>query len=167
MSQVSPTTDSLNFDTDPPKISSTLNVLTILTFIGCGIGALLTCAMPAINDFLLKMMDKAQSSGKELSASDIEKMEKGRAAIELYKHNMIPLMITSIVGILLCFVGALWMRKLKKDGYWLYVAGEIAPVIATVFIMGTAQFSGINILSLLIPVVFVILYTTQRKYLVM
>ena len=168
MNQTTPTTDSLNFADNPPKMSSTLNVLTILTFIGCSIGALFTAAMPALNDFALKMMDKAASSGKELTAKEVLAMEKGRAAIELYKQNAVPLIIASLGGIVLCFLGALWMRKLKKDGYWLYVAGELAPIVASAIIIGTTQFESIwgILFGAVIPVLFVILYTTQRKYLV-
>jgi hypothetical protein len=50
----------------------------------------------------------------------------------------------------------------------MYVAGEIAPLIAGVIIMGTGQYTSIwsVILGVGIPVLFVILYTVQRKYLV-
>ena len=73
-----------------------------------------------------------------------------------------------MVGIILCFIGALWMRKFKKDGYWMYVAGELTPIIGSLLLLGTAQFTGVVsvLLGVGIPVLFVILYTTQRKYLV-
>lgn len=168
MNQDLSTTDKLNFEADPPRMSSTLNVLTILTFIWCGISALYTLAMPTINDFLLKTLDKAASSGKEFTAKELSDMERGRAAIELSNQNMIPLMVVGIVCIVLCFLGALWMRKLKKDGYWLYVTGELAPIIAGIIILGTSQLASIwgILIGIGIPVLFVILYTTQRKYLV-
>lgn len=168
MSQNFSADDQLRMETDPPKLTSTLNVLTILTFTWCAISALITVAMPAINDWLLSTMEKAKASGKDFSAKEIADMEKGKQAIELYKEHMIPLIVISIVCILLCFIGALWMRKLKKDGYWLYVAGELAPIAAGFIIMGSAQYAGIFsiFIGIAIPVVFVILYTTQRKYLV-
>jgi len=162
------TNDILNYD-EPvkAKLPSGLNVLTILTFIGCGIFGLFTLLLPVIYKFSLNMMDKAASSGQELSAKQVAEMEKGRAAIELATQNMIPMMAIGMVGIILCFVGALWMRKLKKDGYWLYVAGELAPLLGSVLIMGTSQFTGITsvLLAVGFPVLFVILYTMQRKYL--
>jgi hypothetical protein len=124
--------------------------------------------MPVFYKFLLGMMDKAASSGKEFSAKELAEMEKGRAAIELFTHNMVPIMIIGLIGITLCFIGALWMRKFKKDGYWMYVAGELAPLIAGFFVLGTKQYTGIGsyIIGIGIPVLFVILYTTQRKYLI-
>ncbi len=168
MNQTTSTNDSLNFDGDLPKLSSGLNVLTILTFIGCGLGALFMLLMPVLYDFSLKAMDKAVASGKELTAKEVAAMEKLKTMIELTKHNAVPLLIAGTLGIILCFVGALWMRKLKKDGYWLYVAGELIPTIASVIIMGSIQFESFwgIFFRVGIPVLFVILYTMQRKYLV-
>lgn len=150
------------------KLPSGLNVLTILTFIGCGIGILLTVLTPAINNFFLGMMEKAQSSGAELNAKQLEDMEKGKAVIKLSQANMVPLMAVGLISIALCLVGAIMMRKLKKDGYWLYVGGELLPVIGGLIIMGTAQFTGAFsiVIGVGLPILFVLLYSLQRKYLV-
>ena len=163
------TADILNFDENiKPKLPSGLNVLTILTFIGSAVFGLLTLLMPFLYKFLIGMMDKAVNSGKELSAKELASMEKSRSLMELSQQNAIPLTIIGMAGIILCFVGALWMRKLKKDGYWMYVAGEIAPVLGSVFILGTAQYTGVSsiLLGVGIPILFVVLYTLQRKHLV-
>lgn len=162
------TKDLLEYDDQGKAIMPTgLNVLTILTFIGCSIFGLFTLFTPMIYKFSLNMIDKAKSSGQELSEKQLAEMEKSRAAIELGMQNMVPIMVIGLVGIVLCFVGALWMRKFKKDGYWLYVAGELAPIIAGVLIMGTGQFTSVwSVLAGAgIPVIFVVLYTLQRKYL--
>ncbi len=160
--------DLLTYDEQgKAKLPSGLNVLTILTFIGCGVLGLMTLLAPMIYKFSLSMMEKATSSGQDLSAKDLADMEKGKAAIELAQANMVPIIAIGMVGIILCFVGALWMRKLKKDGYWIYVAGELAPLLGSFAIMGTSQFTGIGsiLMAVGIPVLFVILYTMQRKYL--
>ena len=162
------TSVDLNYDENiKSKLPTGLNVLTILTFIGCSVFGLLTLALPAIYKFFLAMMEKATSSGKDFSTKELEEMEKAKAAIELAQQNMIPLMIIGLAGIILCFVGALWMRKYKKDGYWMYVAGEIAPVIGSFLLLGTAQFTGVFsvIIGVVLPVLFVVLYTLQRKHL--
>lgn len=162
------TKDLLEYDDQGKAIMPTgLNVLTILTFIGCSIFGLFTLFTPMIYKFSLNMIDKAKSSGQELSEKQLAEMEKNRAAIELGMQNMVPIMIIGLLGIILCFVGALWMRKFKKDGYWLYVAGELAPIIASVLIVGTAQFTSIwsVLLGVGIPIIFVLLYTMQKKYL--
>jgi hypothetical protein len=162
------TNDLLKYDDQGKAIMPTgLNVLTILTFIGCAIFGLITLFTPMIYKFSLNMMEKAKTSGQELSEKQIETMEKSKAAIELSMQNMIPLMVVGLVGIILCFIGALWMRKYKKDGYWMYVAGELAPIIASVLIVGTSQFTSIwtVLFGVGVPVLFVVLYTLQRKYL--
>ncbi len=163
------TTDVLNFDQNAkPKLPQGLNVLTILTFIGCAIFGLLTLLMPMIYKFMLGLMDKAASAGDELSAKEVAEMEKGRAVIELGQQNMVPLIAIGMIGIILCFVGALWMRKLKKDGYWMYVAGQVIPIAGSFFIMGTKQYTGVGsvLMAIVFPLLFVILYTMQRKHLV-
>lgn len=163
------TEDVLNFDQNAkPKLPTGLNVLTILTFIGCAVFGIITLLMPMINKFLLGFMDKATNSGQDLSAKELAEIEKGRAAIELSQQNMIPLIVIGMIGILLCFIGALWMRKLKKDGYWMYIAGELTPLVAGVIIIGTSQYTSIwsVVFGAGIPILFVILYTMQRKYLI-
>jgi hypothetical protein len=159
--------DVTNYDQVEQKLPSGLNVLTILTFIGCAFWGLITMLTPVIYNFFKNITDKALSSGKELSAKQLADIEKGKAAMDLAVQHMIPSMVIGMVGIILCFVGALWMRKYKKDGYWIYVAGELAPIIGGFLLMGTAQFTGVMsvLFAVGIPVLFVILYTMQRKYL--
>ncbi|MBL0147005.1 MAG: DUF4064 domain-containing protein [Chitinophagaceae bacterium] len=150
------------------KLPSGLNVLTVLTIVGCSIFGLFTLFTPMILKFSLSMIEKATSSGAELTPKQLADMEKSKAAIELSKQHMVPMMIVGIICIALCFLGALWMRKRKKDGYWIYVAGEIAPLIAGLLIMGTAQYTSVwsVIFGVGIPALFVVLYTMQRKHLV-
>ncbi|MFN8253017.1 MAG: hypothetical protein U0V75_14210 [Ferruginibacter sp.] len=160
--------DLLTPEQEEAKLPSGLNVLTILTFIGCGIGGLFTLLTPMIIKWTSGFMDKAINSGQELSQKQLADIEKGKAAMELLKANMIPTMVIGIAGIALCLLGAIWMRKLKKDGYWLYVAGELAPIVAGIAIMGMGQYTGVSsyIFGMGLPVLFVILYTMQRKHLV-
>lgn len=162
------TNDLLEPNNEPVKLPSGLNVLTILTYVGCGLGALLTLLTPVIINFFMGFMDKALKSASELSEKQVAEIEKGKAAMEIAKQYMIPNMVIGIIGVILCFVGAMWMRKLKKDGYWIYIAGELLPVIAGFALMGTSQFTGVMsyVLAIGIPVLFVILYTLQRKHLV-
>ncbi len=161
--------DKLEFSEDgKTKLPPRLNVLTILTFIGCGLGLLFVILTPVINKFFLGIMEKAKSSGAELTTKQLTDMEKGTAVIELTQANMVPLMVIGVLGIALCLVGALWMRKLKKDGFWIYVGGEILPVIGSFIILGTAQFTGVTsiVMGVGLPLLFVFLYSTQRKFLV-
>jgi hypothetical protein len=128
----------------------------------------MTFAIGPIYRFMLAMMDKAITSGRELSEKELTDIQKGKEAMNIVLANLTPIIITSLIGIILCFVGALWMRKLKKDGFWLYTAGELMPPIASIVIMGTSQLQGFWAIffSKLLPVLFVVLYAVQRKHLV-
>ena len=162
-------TNQSNFaELDKPTLSSSLNVLTILTFIGSGISIIFSLASPAILKFSKGFMDKAATSGQELSSKQIEDMDKGRQAIELAQANIVPSIIVGVLGAVLCIVAAVMMRKLKKDGYWIYIAGELLPLITAFILMGTRQFTGITsiIFAVGIPVLFIVLYTLQKKNLV-
>jgi hypothetical protein len=162
------TTDNLSdFDQQTTKLPQMLNVLTILTFIGCGIGYIFALATPGIMKWSLKMMDKAKSSGVELSPKEIEEMEKGREAINLAMQNMTAIIIVSIVAISLCLLGAIWMRKYRKDGFYIYTLGELAPIATSFIFMGSKAYGDTSqiVMGIVIPVLFVVLYATQLKYL--
>lgn len=161
--------DLLDFnDGQKPALPSSLNVLTILTFIGSGILLIYALALPKLMSFSKSMMDKAVTSGQEMSNKQMEDIEKGRKGVELVMNNMVPIIIMAVVGAVLCIWGAIMMRKLKKDGFWIYACGELLPLIAGFVLMGTAQFNGVLsiVMGVGLPVLFVILYAIQRKHLV-
>ncbi len=82
--------------------------------------------------------------------------------------NRLIILILGLVGVGLCFYGAMQMRNLKKQGYLFYVVGELIPIISSVALVGFGNlFAGIGVIfTTLIAAVFIILYTTQRKALV-
>ena len=149
------------------KLPSALNVLTILTFIGSGIGLISSCynffaadkQVANMEDALTKM-DKAPEFMKNMINQETLEMTKTMAA------NKFPILIFGLVGIILCVMGALQMRKLKMQGYYLWLIGEILPVIASVIFIGVGIFKGIaGIFLVIFLLVFIILYTVQRKHL--
>ena len=160
----------------PPRLPGTLNVLTILTFIGCGlvlIGTLAALIMSQDYDAqhaaLEKALDSAGSSGfaRNMIESQLQSLEANRAYfMKLYQFRFIVYPI-ALLGAVLCLVGAIRMRKLRKSGFPLYVAGELVPPIAMGILVGfTGDGTWKTYASYLLPVVFVLLYATQRKYLV-
>lgn len=149
------------------KLPTALNVLTILTFIGSGIGLISSCynffaadkQVANMEDALTKM-DKAPEFMKNMINQETLEMTKTMAA------NKFPILIFGLVGIILCVMGALQMRKLKMQGYYLWLIGEILPVIASVIFIGVGIFKGIaGIFLVIFLLVFIILYTVQRKHL--
>ncbi len=151
------------------KLPGMLNTLTILTFIGCAIGYI-----GAIWGFIQSAnIDKQRSEMEEMQdkMGDNEmaaKMMEGSLDI-LQKNydNRYILLISGLLFTTLCLIGALQMRKLKKSGYPLYVVGELAPIVISAVLIGFSLVGGISILvGAIVAVVFVILYSTQRKYLI-
>lgn len=160
--------DSLN-DFDKGKLPSAINVLTILTIIGCSLGFISAFYSFFTAKKSYETMKEALDSGK---MDEAPKWAKGMMTPEMLEttrklmENKMPIFILSLVAYALCLYGAIEMRKLKKQGYLYYMVGEILPLVTTLIFIGTAAFSGFGMLGILIPIVFIILYTMNRKYLI-
>lgn len=143
------------------KLPSTLNVLTILTIIWNVIAALLALLgffrAQANYDNLVQNQDKIPDFMKGMMGP--HPLESARLALD----NRAPILLISLIGCALCFLGALQMRKLKKVGFSIYILGDIVP-FATIIFVGTGNFSGFSaIIGLGIVLLFIILYATQLK----
>jgi hypothetical protein len=159
------TTDVLDYDEQhPPKLTTGLNVLTILTFIGCAYELYST-----LNNFLsgkkaLEEFEKAQEKLAEAPAW-ARKFASPEMHDMLVKslENKVPLVIIGLVSIALCVFGAIEMRKLKKQGFTFWVIGEVLPYIGVIIFIGGAFFKTILVYFTIIPVIFILLYLLQRK----
>lgn len=158
--------DVLTFgENTKPKIPAGINVLTILTFIGCA-WELYSNIKNFIGgkkalDELEKAQDKfAEAPGWAKKFAGPEVQEMMLQAL----NNRVPLLIIGLVSVALCFYGALQMRKLKKEGYILWLAGEILPYVSSAIFM-SALFNTIFIYFAIFPLLFILLYTLQRKHL--
>ena len=157
------------FDGEPKKLPGMLNTLTILTFIGCAlayIGAIWSFIDSSNIEKKRAELESAQDSigdnemANKMMAGSMEIMEKS------YDNRYI-LLISGLLFTTLCLIGAMQMRKLKKSGYPLYVIGELVPVVITALLVGFSLLGGFMIaLTAVIAIIFVILYTSQRKHLV-
>ncbi len=148
------------------KLPSLLNVLTILTFIGSGFALLSIPFMKWSGGFVKKAMENPEA----MSSLPPEKQAEMEKTLTLFKEmeaNSTVLWIITLLAVALCVYGAIQMRKLKKEGFYLYAIGELFPLIATGFFIGFAtQYVNMQsyIFGIGIPVLFVILYATQLKY---
>ena len=74
----------------------------------------------------------------------------------------------------LCIVGAIMMMKLKKTGFFLYLVGELLPLIYTFLVLGGLGAMSIPmlgdaiivvyIIALVIPLTFIIMYGLNLKH---
>ena len=167
------TPDVLNFnENSKPKLPSGLNVLTILTFIGCALqllGSLYSFLTAKKSydglDKLTEQMNSENMPGWVKSMmGDPERMVK---MITKAYENRIPIVLLSLVAMALCFYGALQMRKLKKQGFALYVVGELLPFLTQVLFIGAFALSGFGMYFFMgIAALFILLYVAQRNHLV-
>jgi hypothetical protein len=157
---------AIDWEQDKKKLPDMLNVLTILTFVGCGIGLISSCwgfmhSQTGYDDLLAVQgnLENAPDFAKKLAGPEM--LEIARKSLE----NRLPLLLLGLVGYALCLYGAIQMRALKKQGFSIYVIGEIVPIAASLIFIGTAALMGWAIaFALLFPAIFIILYATQVKY---
>ncbi len=165
--------DSLTVnDLQKTPLPTGLNVLTILTIIGCVI-ALLFSVFGFVSS--KSSYDKKDEVMAQMQSAETPKFVKSmmgdpanfeKMTIKSYE-NRIPILLLSLVAVGLCFAGALQMRKRKKQGYLLYVIGELLPFVTMAFFIGFFALSGmIFMFTVVLAAVFILLYTMQRKHLI-
>ena len=167
MTEVIQNTDVIDWNEKEGKLPSMLNVLTILTFIGSGIGV--------ISAIWAQVKAKANF---ETMQETVDKLKDGPAfakaflgpdPLELARRgydNRIPVFILGLAGIGLCIYGAIEMRKLKKQGFWIYIIGEILPLVTMAIFIGLNLYSTWTLIwTFAFLILFIALYTSQLKYL--
>ncbi len=147
----------------PKKLPEMINVLTILTFIWCGISFL-----HAIYSYfnVCKSVNVMEESASKIADSPMARFMDVNALTESVIRqceSRFPIMIITIVCSLLCLVGAIQMRKQKRAGFFIYFLGEIALPVTTIVLVGTGTGFWL-LLGFLFPVLFIILYATQLKH---
>ena len=173
MSEQNINPDSLSAaEFDKPTLPTGLNVLTILTFIGCGlqlIGVVIgfVNAQKSFNEKDKIMTQMSSGEMPSWAKSMMPNMEHYEEMLTKNLENKIPILIMGLVAIGLCLYGAIQMRKLKKQGFLFYVIGQILPFISTALFVGMFMFSGVGFaFGTGLALLFILLYVTQRKHLV-
>lgn len=154
---------------DQNKLPSSLNTLTILTFIGSGFAILFSAITPWVIKLMKGFMEKAMSgdAAANLTPKQLEDMRKGNEMYDLILKNANITIPVTIVCAIASIVAAVMMRKRKKDGLTIYIAAEILPVVVSIILLGSAQFNGVMsyVLGLGLPLLFITLYVMQKKHL--
>ena len=164
MNEANPFVDTLDEGPKSGKLPGSINVLTILTFVGVGIGLL-----SAMSNFFMAETNYANTE-KMITNDDAPSILKGMFTPEMLEmqrlmmENKVALLVITLVSLGLCLYGALQMRKLLKQGFYIWLMGEVLPIVATALFISSAAFKGWGLIGLAVPVVFIILYATQLKY---
>jgi hypothetical protein len=157
--------DQLNIEgKDLQKLPQMLNVLTILTYIA---SAWQVCA----GIYTYFTIDKSYALLQQLADGEIGDSPKFLKGIMNFSADIVRkqvenktlIVILTVVCGILTFYGAMQMRNLKSKGFTIYTIGELALPITTSILLGMGGFGAT---SLFFPVLFVVLYFTQRKHLV-
>ena len=98
--------------------------------------------------------------------SDFQPIRAGVEHCWFFRLRALILLLV-LVACGLCAYGAYMMRQRKKTGFYIYILGEIVvPLAASLVFIGVGSLGGFAvILGILVPLVFIILYATQLKYL--
>jgi hypothetical protein len=160
---------TLDQQPEAKAMTGTIKVLTILTFIGCGlafIGAVWSLyssgkSMEQIA-ILQEQADQMSDGGNEVATG---MMMQSIDMIRKQYENRYLLLIVNLLATGLCLFGALEMRKMRKNGFYLWLTGELLPILITVAIIGFNLMGGIVMgASLLFASVFIVLYALQLKH---
>lgn len=149
-----------------------LKVLCILTFVGTGLGIIGALYNIFAFDFTIKQLENQQ----EMLSSGFNPLGDMSGLIEATKKwGMISYFLT-LAGNILCLIAALMMWKLKKIGFFIYIFGQILPMISAILIsssikggggsgfMNMASSVGIIITGIFVTA-FIIMYAVNFKHL--
>lgn len=138
-----------------------LTVLCILTFVGVGVSIV-------YNWYSLYQVNQLEKAFSLLGNSTFNTW--GSDIDNSYKWLKISIVI-NLFGALLCLVSAIIMFNLRKFGYYIYIGGQIIPLVIAFFAASNNSFGlfgGLGYIWLLalmvFPVGFIIMYGLNFKY---
>lgn len=159
--------DQLNVEEqDLKSLPQTLNVLTILTYIGSAmqlLGALFTYFTIEMS---YRMYENVSRDGMPADNPFSKFMRAANETMKKQYENRTLIMVTAVLCAVICFYGALQMRSRKKAGFGIYVAGEFIYPVVNMILIGLGGLGILGIIGFIVPIVFVILYSLQRKHLI-
>jgi hypothetical protein len=143
------------------KLPAFLKILCILSFVGIGV-YLVTYIFGYI--YVKTLIEDSRSLNEAFGeGSDVSNILKDS---EPLMKNGILYYILSMIGCIICLVGVILMWKLKKAGFYIYIVGEIAPLILPFILLG--GFGALSVFALvlgIIPVAFIAMYAINLKHL--
>jgi hypothetical protein len=156
--------ETIDFET--PEISPTnlppfLNVLTILTFVGSGMGIPSAFYSLFTENLQRELMEDSRSEMEQLGEIGADLLRAQEVALD----NNVILQISAIVAGMLCVLGAVYMRKLLKTGFYFYVLGCVIAVAIPAMYLGFGLMGYVLLISSFITIAFLIMYAVNLKYL--
>ena len=152
-----------------------ITVLGILGFIGVGwqiISGIITMGAGAVTSAVTSAGSSyAEGLSNIEGMENVEGMDQAMAglneavdAANKLAQNATILGIINIVAALVCLLGIIWMWKLQKKGFFVYVIGEIAAPVATLVLVGFGLGDFMATLGFIFPIIFIILWGLNLKH---
>ncbi len=163
------------YETEPEKRPTFLTWLCILTFIGSGwatvsdIGAYSTAHKTATmftQNIKVQINDSTLQNGVTVKGNHGPIGAKMKASIsKIFKEdNIRKAAIGGLVAALLTLTGALFMWKLKRTGFYLYIAGVIVGILVPFFVFGNDLLAvGASSFASFFGLIFIALYAVNWK----
>lgn len=154
--------DDFNQGTD--ELPQMLNVVTILTFIGSGLAILMSSYRLITKT---KQIDSLNDTIVLLEKSDSQNflMDSALQGIKLNIEHFTLLNSVSILAGIICIIGAILIRKLKKNGYYIYILGCILEIAIPAIMIGGVILGGMLLFGSIFSILFIILYGVNLKHL--
>lgn len=157
--------DSTIVSEGKPKARPTfLTVLCILTFVGTALGLIQGLFIWMMAGFYSKMFQGFGAALGNNNSNELNIVAKVFNAFSFWG-------VAIVLGSILCLVGALIMWRLKKFGYFLYIFGQIVPIVGCYLALASIparEFGSIALLYVfmfsIFPIAFIIMYGLNLKY---
>lgn len=161
------------FDIEPPRRPTFLKVLCILTFIGSSY----TIVTGTITYFNADKVAKTMVSAKSEINKDVQNKGKSNAEDSAFASKMIKNMsvmadpdnlrnssLGSILGSVFCLAGAIFMWRLNRKGFYMYVLGTIIGIVVPLYVFGNNFLTALSVgIGALIGILFIIFYAMNLK----
>lgn len=159
------------YEPQPAKRPVFLTVLCILTFVSCGltfITAVFGILMGGSTDRSMRAMQRLQQRQDDMPEM-MDSMMKATAKMQDWTQVSNYL---SLGNVLICFLGAMLMWRLKKSGFFIYTFGQILPFISLYGLYSVVQnvpFVGpfmliAAIASVIFCAAFIVMYGLNLKH---
>jgi type III secretory pathway component EscR len=168
--------NSYDYETEPPARSSFLTVLCILTFIGSGWGILSSAWTFSTASETASIFKEPRQSNNESANIDSAQLNRSRArsAFEKKMKTSFSDLLTAdhirksaigtIVAALFTLLGALLMWRLKRIGFYLYIAGVLVALIFPFYLYNNNFLAaGMSAVSSFFGLIFIALYALNFK----
>jgi pheromone shutdown protein TraB len=138
-----------------------LTVLCILSFIGVGLVVISNLVALIGGGVSKAIMESSEEVMQAMEA--VEEVPVVGESVSKIVSSASTIAAINIIAALVVLVGVFMMWSLKKTGYYIYIVGEIAPVIALI-VLGGLLGGFMAIFSSFIAILFIILYGLNVKH---